>query len=193
MILHGRDMYPFFRENLLRTLDLREVVIGDTNPFYLAAFYQRDKIRCPFLHIGRVVYPVDVDVIGGEAFETSCQHICYRILCIACNLRCELGRDKHILPLAVLCKCRKHCFRSSHAIHHGGIPEVQPLAIASSNTGFSSSTPRLFPNTWSPPANPAPHDHVPNAIDGNFSISIFFRYSISNSYCKITRFKISRL
>ena len=136
MILHGRDMYPFFRENLLRTLDLREVVIGDTNPFYLAAFYQRDKIRCPFLHVGRVVYPVDVDVIGGEAFETSCQHICYRVLRIACNLRCELGRDKYILPLAVLRKYRKQRFRSSHAVHHGGVPEVQPVGHRLVEYGF---------------------------------------------------------
>lgn len=35
---------------------------------------------------------------------------------------------------------------------------------------------------------------VANAIDGNFSISnFFFRYSISNSHCKITRFKMIRL
>ena len=136
MVLYSKDMYPFFRENLLRTLDLRKVVIGYTNPFYLAAFYQRDKIRRPFLHVGRIVYPVDVDVIGGETIEASCQHIRYRVLRIASNLRCELGRDKHILPLAVFRKCRKHRFRSSHAIYHGGIPQVQPVGHRLVEYGF---------------------------------------------------------
>ena len=42
--------------------------------------------------------------IAGETIEASCQHIRYRVLRIASNLRCELGRDKHILPLAVLRK-----------------------------------------------------------------------------------------
>ena len=119
MVLHGGDMHSLFRKNLFRTFDLREVVVGDTYTFYLAAFHETGEERGPLLHIRRIVNPVNVDIICAEPFEAAAQHILYGIGGIPGNLGRELRGDEYILTVALFGERGEYAFRSTHAIHYG--------------------------------------------------------------------------
>ena len=126
MVLHSRKAHALPRENFLRALNLRQVVIGNADAPDLAALDQRRQIRRPPLHVGGIVNPIDVYIVHAEAPEAAFAHFRHRVFPIPGNLRREFRGEDDVLAAAIARQPAQNALRRAHAIDHGGVPQVQP-------------------------------------------------------------------
>ena len=97
-------------------------MIGNADGACFAAFHDGDDFLCPSFHVGRIVDPVQVDVVGMEAFQAFIHHCFGGMLHVFGNLRGELGRDVEIVPVAVINEFAQNRLRSTHSVHGSCVP-----------------------------------------------------------------------
>ncbi|MNL65890.1 hypothetical protein D3C87_1902850 [compost metagenome] len=90
MVLDGFDPEPGFAQDLVGKLDFAQVVIRDADMSDLTAFQQRNQVWSPPPHIGWIVNPVKVDVVGAEVGQTPLQHVRHRRVAGSRDPRVEL-------------------------------------------------------------------------------------------------------
>ena len=138
MVLNSRHLEASFAQDFIGTFNLLDVMVGDTHAFHLTVLEQRNQPWCPALYIHGIMNPVDVDVTAAHALDGCIGHSLDAILEKFSNLRCKLGRNRHIVAIDTLSESAEDAFRFAHAVDCGSVPQVQSSLHRCIKHGFQA-------------------------------------------------------
>ena len=129
MVLNSLYMEAGFAQDLVGECDLGQIVVRDSNVLDLSAFEQRNQLRSPPSDIGRIVYPVDVNVVCTETCKALLKHIRDWMVTAASGLRRELRRELILVATVMLQQIAEQRLRPPHAVDNGSVPQIQASIV----------------------------------------------------------------
>lgn len=102
MVLYGRYPETGRFQDFIRLFDLRQIVVGYTDAFYLAALQQRNKLPCIFRRTNRIVNLVNIKILHVHALQTRFAHFYHAAPIHTCHLRRKLGGNDDLFTPCIV-------------------------------------------------------------------------------------------